>query len=131
SFVFLSQNGYYNNTTFHRVIQDFMAQGGDPTAQGAGGPGYRFPDEFVGFLNFDRPGLLAMANTGQPVTNGSQFFITTSLPDYLNFRHTIFGEVLEGQDVVENIALRDPETATEPGTSLDTVVIVTDPQLVD
>jgi cyclophilin family peptidyl-prolyl cis-trans isomerase len=126
NFVFLAQNGYYDNTTFHRVIQDFMAQGGDPTATGSGGPGYQFQDEFVGFLTFDQAGWLAMANAG-PGTNGSQFFITTVATDYLNFRHTIFGQVLEGQENVEAIELRDPATASTPGTALQTVLIVTDP----
>lgn len=129
NFVFLAQQGYYNNTTFHRVIANFMAQGGDPTGTGTGGPGYQFEDEFAGFLNFDVPGWLAMANAG-PETNGSQFFITTAPTPHLNFRHTIFGEVLEGQANVEAIKLRDPETATEPGTSLQTVVIITDPDRV-
>lgn len=109
-----------------------MAQGGDPTGTGTGTPGYRFEDEFVGFLHFDRPGLLAMANSGQPVTNGSQFFITTSTPEYLNYRHTIFGEVLEGQDLVENIRLRDPQRDSDfEGTSLNTVVVIDEPQLID
>ncbi len=126
NFVFLAQQGYYNNTTFHRVIENFMAQGGDPTGTGTGGPGYQFQDEFVGFLNFDAPGWLAMANAG-PQTNGSQFFITTAPTPHLNFRHTIFGEVLEGQANVEAIKLRDPQTAIEPGTALQTIVIVTDP----
>lgn len=135
NFVFLAQQGYYNNTTFHRVIQDFMAQGGDPTATGSGGPGYQFPDEFVGFLNFDQPGWLAMANANRPEegimgTNGSQFFITTVATQYLDYRHTIFGQVLEGQENVANIELRDPGTATKPGTTLDTVVIITDPSTV-
>lgn len=131
NFVFLSQNDYYNNTNFHRVLEDFMAQAGDPTNIGTGGPGYRFVDEYVGFLNFNRIGLLAMANTGQPITNGSQFFLTTSLPTHLNFAHTIFGDVLVGQDVVESIELRDPQSATDDGTALNTVVIITDPELVD
>jgi cyclophilin family peptidyl-prolyl cis-trans isomerase len=126
SFVFLSQQGYFNNTTFHRVLQDFMAQGGDPTATGTGGPGYQFDNEAVGFLTFDRPGWLAMANAGAN-TNGSQFFITTVPYPSLDFGYTIFGEVLEGQENVANISLRDPASATEPGTSLETVVIVTDP----
>jgi cyclophilin family peptidyl-prolyl cis-trans isomerase len=135
SFVFLAQNGYYNNTTFHRVIQDFMAQGGDPTGTGSGDPGYSFADEFVGFLNFDVPGWLAMANANRPEegivgTNGSQFFITTVPTPHLNLRHTIFGQVLEGQENVANIQLRDPATATEPGTALQTVVIITDPATV-
>ena len=131
SFVFLAQQGYYDNTTFHRVIQGFMAQGGDPTATGTGGPGYGFQDEFAGFLTFDRSGWLAMANTGQPMSNGSQFFITTAPATHLDFRHTIFGEVLEGEENVRAIELRDPATATEPGTALETVVILTDPATVD
>lgn len=126
NFVFLAQSGYYNNTTFHRVIADFMAQGGDPTATGRGGPGYQFGDEFAGFLNFDRPGWLAMANAGAD-TNGSQFFLTTAETPHLDYKHSIFGEVLEGQDVVENLTLRDPGTATTPGSALDTVLIITDP----
>src|SRR5690606_36633206 len=128
--VFLAQQGYYNNTTFHRVIEEFMAQGGDPTGTGSGGPGYQFGDEFVGFLHFDRPGWLAMANAG-PGTNGSQFFITTVPTPHLNNRHTIFGEVLDGQENVEAIRLRDPQTDSEPGTVLQTVIIVTDPSSVE
>ncbi|MDW8171732.1 MAG: peptidylprolyl isomerase [Anaerolineae bacterium] len=127
SFVFLAQNGFYNNTTFHRVLQDFMAQGGDPTGSGAGGPGYRFKDEPVGFLTFDRPGLLAMANAG-PATNGSQFFITTAETGWLNYRHTIFGEVLDGYENVVALPLRDPQAnPTTPGAALETVIIITDP----
>lgn len=126
SFVFLAQQGYFNNTTFHRVIDQFMAQGGDPTGTGRGGPGYQFEDEFVGFLHFDQAGWLAMANAG-PGTNGSQFFITTAPAPHLDNRHTIFGQVLDGQDIVEAIRLRDPATDPDPGTSLDTVLIVTDP----
>jgi peptidylprolyl isomerase/peptidyl-prolyl cis-trans isomerase B (cyclophilin B) len=129
NFVFLAQNGYYNNTTFHRVIADFMVQGGDPTATGSGGPGYQFGDEFVGFLYFDRPGLLAMANAGAD-TNGSQFFITTVPTPHLDYQHTIFGEVIDGMDNVAAIEIRDPATATTPGTSLDTVLIITDPATV-
>ena len=87
-----------------------MAQGGDPTGTGRGGPGYQFKDEPVGFLTFDRPGLLAMANAG-PGTNGSQFFITTAPTPHLNYKHTIFGDVLVGQDVVEAIRERDPNAA--------------------
>ncbi|MBI5669627.1 MAG: peptidylprolyl isomerase [Chloroflexi bacterium] len=130
SFVFLAQQGFYNNTTFHRVIQDFMAQGGDPTGTGTGGPGYQFQDEFVGFLTFDVPGWLAMANAGAG-TNGSQFFITTVPTPHLDFQHTIFGQVLEGDESVSALQLRDPETATEPGTTLQTVIIVTDPATVE
>ncbi|MDX2160212.1 MAG: peptidylprolyl isomerase [bacterium] len=130
NFVFLAQNDYYNNTIFHRVIQDFMAQGGDPTGTGSGGPGYQFEDEFVGFLTFTEPGLLAMANAG-PGTNGSQFFITTVPTPHLDFRHTIFGRVLEGQENVESIELRDPQAAGSTATTLDTVVIVEDTAAVE
>ena len=126
NFVFLARSGYYNNTNFHRVILDFMAQAGDPTNTGGGGPGYQFPDEIGEGLVFDRPGRLAMANAG-PDTNGSQFFITTVPTDWLNGAHTIFGEVLAGQDNVRAIRLRDPERAFEPGTLLETVVIIDDP----
>jgi peptidylprolyl isomerase len=130
SFVFLAQQGYYNNITFHRVIQDFMAQGGDPTGTGSGGPGYTFQEEFVGFLHYDRPGWLAMARTNQPGSNGSQFFITTAAYNSLDYQYTLFGEVLEGLDVARSIRLRDPESDPQPGTSLDTVVVITDPSTV-
>lgn len=93
----------YNGTIFHRVIDGFMIQGGDPTGTGRGSPGYRFADEFESGKKFDRVGLLAMANSG-PNTNGSQFFITTSLPSYLNNKHTIFGEVTRGYETVEKIS---------------------------
>ncbi|MFP2963382.1 peptidylprolyl isomerase [Myxococcus sp. 1LA] len=93
----------YDGVVFHRVIPNFMIQGGDPTGTGRGDPGYRFEDEFQSGRTFNKPGLLAMANAG-PGTNGSQFFITTSTPDYLNNRHTIFGEVVSGYDVVEKIS---------------------------
>lgn len=131
SFVFLAQNGFYNNTTFHRVLQDFMAQGGDPTGTGSGGPGYTVVDEYVAFMTFDRTGLLATANSnnrdaGRVNTNGSQFFITTVVTDWLNYNHTIFGEVMSGQDIVTSLRLRNPETDTAPGAALNTVVIITD-----
>ena len=121
--VFLAGQGYYDGTTFHRVIPDFMAQAGDPTGTGRGGPGYQFKDEPVGFLTFDRPGLLAMANAG-PGTNGSQFFITTVPTPHLNYKHTIFGDVLVGQENVEAIRERDPSVATEAGEALHTVLIL-------
>ncbi len=130
NFVFLAEQGYYDSTTFHRVIPNFMAQGGDPTGTGRGGPGYQFDDEPVSYLTFDRPGLLAMANAG-PGTNGSQFFITTAPTPHLNFKHTIFGDVLLGQDVVYAIRERDPGSASEPGESLHTVLVITDHSLVD
>ena len=94
----------YDGTVFHRVISDFMIQGGDPAGSGMGGPGYQFQDETPpGAPSFDRPGLLAMANAG-PNTNGSQFFVTVVPTPWLTGRHTIFGEVIEGMDVVEEIA---------------------------
>jgi cyclophilin family peptidyl-prolyl cis-trans isomerase len=130
NFVFLAQNGYYNNTIFHRVIADFMAQGGDPTGTGSGGPGYQFTDEFAAFLTFDSPGWLAMANAGAG-TNGSQFFITTAPATHLDYQHTIFGQVLEGQDNVLAIELRDPSVADAPATTLDTVLIVTGDESVE
>lgn len=92
----------YQNVIFHRIIQGFMLQGGDPLGQGTGGPGYQFADEIHPELSFDRPYLLAMANAG-PNTNGSQFFITTVPTPHLNGRHTIFGQVISGQDVVDAI----------------------------
>jgi cyclophilin family peptidyl-prolyl cis-trans isomerase len=107
NFVFLARQGYYDGTTFHRVLDGFMAQGGDPTGTGMGGPGYQFEDEFSPELTFDRPGLLAMANAG-PNTNGSQFFITYAPTPHLTGLHTIFGEVVEGMDVVNGITRRDP-----------------------
>jgi peptidyl-prolyl cis-trans isomerase A (cyclophilin A) len=93
----------YNGVIFHRVIPDFMIQGGDPTGTGMGGPGYKFEDEFQSGRTFDKKGLLAMANAG-PGTNGSQFFITTTTPQHLNNRHTIFGEVVMGYETVEKIS---------------------------
>lgn len=94
-----AKRAYYDGLIFHRVIPDFMIQGGDPEGTGRGGPGYKFGDEFQSNRGFDKTGLLAMANAG-PNTNGSQFFITTSKPTYLNNKHTIFGEVISGYDNV-------------------------------
>lgn len=93
---------FYDGLTFHRIIKDFMIQGGDPTGTGSGGPGYRFPDEIVDTLRHDSKGYLSMANAG-PGTNGSQFFVTLAETPWLDGRHTIFGEVIEGQDVVDSI----------------------------
>ena len=103
NFVFLAKEGFYDGVIFHRVIENFMIQGGDPTGTGGGGPGYRFEDEIVPGLVFDAPGKLAMANAG-PGTNGSQFFITTVPTPHLNGNHTIFGTVTEGQEVVDAIS---------------------------
>ena len=108
NFAHLAKRGYYDNLKFHRVISDFMIQGGDPTGTGAGGPGYQFGDEFKEGVVFDRKGLLAMANAGKN-TNGSQFFITHVETSWLNYHHTIFGEVVSAadQDVVNKIAQDD------------------------
>ena len=107
SFVFLARKGYFDGTTFHRVLEGFMAQGGDPTGTGGGGPGYQFPNEDSD-LTFDKAGVVAMANAGRD-TNGSQFFITFGPADFLNGGYTIFGQVIEGMDVVNGITRRDPE----------------------
>ena len=98
NFVNLAKKGYYDGLKFHRVIDNFMAQGGDPTGTGAGGPGYQFEDEVDNGLNFSKSGKLAMANAG-PETNGSQFFITTVPTEWLNGNHTIFGEVVSDDDL--------------------------------
>jgi peptidylprolyl isomerase len=122
NFVFLAQQGYYNGTTFHRVLEGFMAQGGDPTGTGMGGPGYQFEDEFSD-LTFDKPGLLAMANSG-PNTNGSQFFITYEPTPHLNGLHTIFGQVIEGMDIVNGFTRRDPNQNPDfAGDAIETIII--------
>ncbi len=122
NFVFLANEGFYNGTTFHRVIPDFMAQGGDPTGTGMGGPGYKFKDEFHKDLRHDKPGILSMANAG-PNSNGSQFFITFVPTPWLDNKHAVFGEVVEGMDVVMQIPERDPRFNTKAGI-LESVEII-------
>ncbi len=141
NFVNLARVGYYDDSTFHRVLDNFMAQGGDPTGTGSGGPGYRFPDDFHPDMLHDGPGVLSMANSGLN-TNGSQFFITHRATDWLNpyengqlkrcgqrdasgrpiSCHAVFGRVTEGMDVVLSLTLRDPNQ--NPGFSGDTLIAV-------
>ena len=121
SFVFLAREGFYDGCTFHRVIPGFVAQGGDPTGSGSGGPGYTVPDELS-----DVPfaaGVLGMANAG-PNTNGSQFFITLGEVPHLTGRYTVFGEVTEGMDVALGITPRDPASARAPGDSIEGIEIL-------
>lgn len=106
NFLNLARRGYYDGVVFHRVIKDFMVQGGDPTGTGRGGPGYKFEDEFDAGLTHSKPGILSMANAG-PRTNGSQFFITHVPTAWLDNKHTVFGEVVTGQEVVDAIAQGD------------------------
>ena len=110
NFVFLARDGFYNGLTFHRVIPDFMVQGGDPDGRGTGGPGYKFHDETFGNPHKHGTGSLSMANAG-PNTNGSQFFITHSPQPHLNGKHTVFGQVTSGQDVVDAIKQNDTITS--------------------
>lgn len=122
SFVFLACKGFFDGLTFHRVLDGFMAQGGDPTGTGMGGPGYEFVNENSD-LTFDKAGVVAMANAG-PDTNGSQFFITFGPQEFLNGGYTIFGQVVEGMEVVNGITLRDPETnPTFEGDAMESVTI--------
>jgi peptidyl-prolyl cis-trans isomerase B (cyclophilin B) len=106
NFVFLAREGFYNGTKFHRVISDFMIQGGDPTGTGRGGPGYKFEDEVANNPKKHTVGSLSMANAG-PNTNGSQFFITHVVTDWLNGKHTVFGQVISGQEVVNSVQQGD------------------------
>ena len=120
NFVFLARQGYYDGTTFHRVIPDFMVQGGDPTGTGGGGPGYKFKDEFTSHKHV--AGTLSMANSGAN-TNGSQFFITYVATPWLDGKHTVFGQLTEGMDVLEKITPRDPSTAKSLGDKIIKVTI--------
>ena len=122
NFVFLSREGYYDGVIFHRVIDNFMVQGGDPTGTGRGGPGYKFGDEFVPSLKHDKQGILSMANAG-PGTNGSQFFITHGPTPHLNGKHTVFGQVVEGLDVLMSIPARDPGNVNAPAVKIISVTI--------
>ena len=122
NFINLATIGFYDGTMFHRVIPDFMAQGGDPRGTGAGGAGYRFRDEFDATRRHDKPGILSMANSG-PNTNSSQFFITFGPTPHLDDAHSVFGEVVSGLDNVLSIKVRDPGTAQTPGDKIETIVI--------
>ncbi len=123
NFVFLAREGFYDGTIFHRVINDFMAQGGDPTGTGAGGPGYRFADEFDPKLRHSQPGVLSMANAG-PNTNGSQFFLTHVATPWLDGKHSVFGQVTQGLDVLLSIPARDPQQRNAPAVKLNSVTIL-------
>jgi cyclophilin family peptidyl-prolyl cis-trans isomerase len=122
SFVFLAREGYFDGVTFHRVLEGFMAQGGDPTGTGTGGPGYAFVNEDSD-LTFDKPGVVAMANAGRD-TNGSQFFITFVPTPQLNGGYTIFGQVVSGMDVVNGLTRRDPDqNPTYAGDTIESITI--------
>jgi cyclophilin family peptidyl-prolyl cis-trans isomerase len=124
NFVFLARQGFYDGTTFHRVIKGFMAQGGDPTGTGTGGPGYQWNDEPSALaLKHDGPGVLSMANAGRN-TNGSQFFITFVPTPHLNGKHAVFGRVSSGMDVVNSLRERDPGTDRQAGDTINSIEIV-------
>ena len=120
NFIDLAEKGFYNGVIFHRVIDGFMIQGGDPDGTGMGGPGYTIEDEFRSDLKFDGEGILAMANTGMPHTGGSQFFVTLAKTPWLNGKHTIFGKVVKGMDVVRTIGHSEVDFQDRP---LETVTM--------
>ena len=120
NFIDLAEKGFYNGVIFHRVIDGFMIQGGDPDGTGMGGPGYTIEDEFRSDLKFDGEGILAMANTGMPHTGGSQFFVTLAKTPWLNGKHTIFGKVIKGMDVVRTIGHSEVDFQDRP---LETVTM--------
>jgi cyclophilin family peptidyl-prolyl cis-trans isomerase len=122
NFVFLAREGFYDDTFFHRVITGFMAQGGDPTGTGRGGPGYRFQDEFHPSLKHSKPGILSMANAG-PNTNGSQFFITHVPTPHLDNHHAVFGQITTGMDVLNSIPERDPMRTSSPYVKIQSITI--------
>jgi cyclophilin family peptidyl-prolyl cis-trans isomerase len=123
NFVFLAKQGFYDGTIFHRVIADFMVQGGDPEGTGRGGPGYRFEDEFHAELKHDKRGVLSMANAG-PNTNGSQFFITHVPTPWLDNKHSVFGQLVEGEETFMSIPVRDPSQVNSPAVKLNSVTII-------
>ena len=123
NFVFLAKEGFYDNTIFHRVINNFMVQAGDPTGTGRGGPGYRFKDEFHPNLKHTKKGILSMANAG-PNTNGSQFFITHVETPWLDNKHSVFGELVGGEETLSAIPERDPSKLNSPAVTLKSVKII-------
>ena len=139
NFVFLARDGFYDGVTFHRVLANFMAQTGDPTGLGSGGPGYQFENELSAELRHDVPGIVSMANRGGAATNGSQFFITLSpQPNLDGFNsdgsakdcaragvscHSVFGKVIEGMDVLKDVSYRNPQGAPPPGDEITTIII--------
>lgn len=126
NFVFLARDGFYNNTSFHRVLPDFMAQGGDPEGSGRGGPGYKWADESAALaIPHDAPGILSMANSG-PHSNGSQFFLTHRPTAHLNGKHAVFGKVADADSlrVLMSLRVRDPNGDRNPGEALNSIEIV-------